>query len=51
MHEGRQKARESSLDLSLGKETSDDNDVFFEGIESTRFASILYNYLKSRIKS
>ena len=45
--EERKKARESSLDLSLSKETSDDTDVFTEGIESPRCASILYDCLKS----
>ena len=33
---------ESSLGLSLSKETSNDTDVFAEGIESPRCASILY---------
>ena len=37
------KARESSLDLLLGKETNDDTDVFSEGIESPRCASIVYD--------
>ena len=44
--EERKKARESTLDLSLSKETSDDTDVFAEGIEPPRFASILYDCLK-----
>ena len=45
--EERKKARESSLDLSLSKETSDDTDVFAEGIESPCCASILYDCLKN----
>ena len=43
--EERKKARESSLDLSVSKETSDDTDVFTEGIESPRCASIFYDCL------
>ena len=39
--------RESSLDLSLSKETNDDTDVFTKGIESAGCASILYNCLKN----
>ena len=35
------------MDLSLSKETSDDTDVFTEGIESPRCASILYDCLKN----
>ena len=35
------------MDLSLSKETSDDTDVFAEGIESSRCASILYDFLKN----
>ena len=34
------------MDLSLSKETSDYTDVFVEGIESPRCASILYDCLK-----
>ena len=45
--EERKKGRESSLDLSLSKETSDSTDVFAEGIESPRCASILYDCLKN----
>ena len=45
--EERKKFRESSLDLSLSKETSDDTDVFAEGIESPRCTSILYDCLKN----
>ena len=45
--EKRKKARESSLDLSLSKETSDDTDLFTEGIDSPRCASILYDCLKN----
>ena len=45
--EERKKARESSLDLSVSKETSDDTDVFTEGIESPRCANILYDCLKN----
>ena len=41
----RKKPRESSLDLC--EETGDDTNVFSEGIESPRFASILYDCLKS----
>ena len=33
--------------MSLGKETSDYTDVFTEGIESPRCASILYDCLKN----
>ena len=43
----KKKARESSLDLSLSKETSDDTDVFTKGIESPCCASILYDCLKN----
>ena len=35
------------MDLSLSKETSDDIDVFAEGIEPPRCASILYDCLKN----
>ena len=45
--EDRKKARDSSLGLSLRKETSDDTDVFTEGIEFPRCASILYDCLKN----
>ena len=45
--EEKKKARESSLDLSISKETIDDTDVFAEGIESSRCASILYDCLKN----
>ena len=45
--EERKKARESSLDLSLSKETSDDTDVFTKGIDYPRCASILYDCLKN----
>ena len=38
---------ESSLDLSLSKETSDNTDVLAEGIVSPRCASILYDCLKN----
>ena len=45
--EERIKARKSSVDLSLSKETSDDTDVFTEGIESLLCASILYDCFKN----
>ena len=45
--EKRKKARESSLDLSLRRETNNDTDVFTEGLESPRCASILYDCLKN----
>ena len=45
--EERKKVRENSFDLSLSKETSDDTDVFAEGIESPCCASILYDCLKN----
>ena len=45
--EERKKARESSLDLLLSKETSDDTDVFTEGIDSPRCESTLYDCLKN----
>ena len=45
--EERIKSRKSSLNLSLSKETSDDNDVFTEGIESPFCASILYDCFKN----
>ena len=38
--EERIKSRESSLDISLSKETSDDADVFTEGIESVQIFSM-----------
>ena len=44
--EERKKARESSLDLSLSKETND-TDVFTEGIDFPRCASIPYDCLKN----
>ena len=44
--EERKKARKSSLDLSLNKETSDNTDVFAERIESPCCTSILYDCLK-----
>ena len=47
--EVRKKARESGLDLSLSKETSDDNDVFAEGIESPCCSSILCDCLKNLV--
>ena len=47
IEEERKKARESSLDLSLSKKTSDDTDVFIKGIDSPRCASILYDCLKN----
>ena len=40
----RKKAKESSLDLSLNQ---DDTDVFSEGIDSLRCASILYDCLNN----
>ena len=40
----RKKAKESNLDLSLNQ---DDTDVFAEGIDSPRCASILYDCLKN----
>ena len=43
----KKKARKSSLDLSLSKETSDGTDVFAKGIESPRCASILYDCLNN----
>ena len=46
--EERKKARKSSLDLSLNKETSDNTDVFAEKIESPCCASILYDCLKNQ---
>ena len=45
--EERKNARESSLNLSLSKETSDDTGVFAEVIESPRCASIFYDCLKN----
>ena len=45
--EERKKFRETSLDLSLSKEKSDDIDVFAEGIESPRCKSIVYDCLKN----
>ena len=45
--EERKKFRETSLDLSLRKEKSDDIDVFVEGIESPRCKSIVYDCLKN----
>ena len=45
--EERKNARESSLNLLLSKETSDDTGVFAEVIESPRCASILYDCLKN----
>ena len=45
--EVRKKTRESSLYLLWSKETSGDTDVFAEGIESPRWASILYDCLKN----
>ena len=45
--EERKKARESSLDLSLSKETTDCTDVFAEEIESPRCASNLFDCLKN----
>ena len=49
--EERKKAKESSFDLSLSKDTvmrwkSDDTNVFAKEIESPRCASILYDCLK-----
>ena len=44
--EERKKTRESSLDLSLSKETNDDTDILTEGIESSRCVSILCDCLK-----
>ena len=38
--EERIKSRESSLDISLSKETSDDADVFTKGIESVQIFSM-----------
>ena len=35
------------MDLLLGKETTDDTNVFTEGIEFPRCGSILYDYLKN----
>ena len=35
------------MDLLLGKETSDDTNVFTEGIKFPRCGSILYDYLKN----
>ena len=43
----KKKARKSSLDLSLSKETSDGTDVFAKEIESPRCASILYDCLNN----
>ena len=43
----RKKAKEDSLDLSLNQ---DDADVFSEGIDSQRRASILYDCLKNLVK-
>ena len=43
----KKKARKSSLDLSLSKETSDGTDVFAKVIESPRCASILYDCLNN----
>ena len=41
------KAKERNLDLSLNQ---DDTDVFSEGIDSPRCASILYDCLNGRIR-
>ena len=41
------KAKERNLDLSLNQ---DDADVFSEGIDSPRCASILYDCLNGRIR-
>ena len=45
--EERIKARKSSLDLLLSKESSDGTDVFTEEIESLLCASILYDCFKN----
>ena len=44
----RKKAKESNLDLSLNE---DDADIFYEGIDSPRCASISYDCLKNLDKT
>ena len=45
--EERKKTRDSGSDSSLNKETNDDTDQFTEGLESPRYASILYDCFKN----
>ena len=49
--EERKKTRESSLDLSLSKETNDDTDILTEGIESLSMNSDFQTKMKFHIKS